>query len=256
MVHEHDQAEWDRHRPVIEQKYIKEKMTRQQLLRHMEGHHGFPASRSQYERNFKEWGLRKNHKQKVYACIDRELKRKHMDADSAEVIIGNVVYPRKKLKKAISRHVHLSLQSRWPNVGDAASHALINLQGSTRSDVSSAVFVRPSLRPGLSLAMVQRLPWLEVKEPIAQLLKGTNQHTDRPSQIAPPRSETSGLAHIHGELAISTHTSLAKTLVSALVGKTFGASAQTGLLPLEAQFPEARIGRLQKGRFCNREKYE
>lgn len=43
MVHEHDQAEWDRHRPVIEQKYIKEKMTRQQLLRHMEGHHGFPA---------------------------------------------------------------------------------------------------------------------------------------------------------------------------------------------------------------------
>ncbi|KAL4878099.1 ankyrin repeat-containing domain protein [Aspergillus karnatakaensis] len=94
--------EWEIHKTEIESLYIDGKKTLAQVKDHMWAK-GFRKSKSQYERQFKKWGLQKYQKlPSTPECMfiaRRVEKRKRVDGKESEVIVHNEPYPPEKIRK-------------------------------------------------------------------------------------------------------------------------------------------------------------
>ncbi|KAK1144989.1 hypothetical protein N8T08_004704 [Aspergillus melleus] len=151
-------AVWESYRLELERLYIHENQQLPQVMEYMESKYGFSERKSQYEKYFKRWGLRKNQ-----PLTERRIdKRKREYQKESEVYINGVQYPPNKLKKSRYNKTFV------PTVE--------SLPGADSPKTPEGIVVCTPTSSGVQLLWNQSLPWLQ----FSKLLKpGTN--NDLPS---------------------------------------------------------------------------
>ncbi|KAH6882176.1 hypothetical protein BKA58DRAFT_14788 [Alternaria rosae] len=96
-----DEAIWNRYRTTIESLYWEKSLDK--IDAHMKKHHGFVASKSQYERHFRKWELRKNLTTAEWAATIRYLMRNSIDLEQVEVLFKGRGIPQNRVLQEIAR---------------------------------------------------------------------------------------------------------------------------------------------------------
>ena len=94
---------WEAHKEVIYDLYIVRDQTVDQVIHAMTAS-GFQASKQQYKRQFKKWGLSKNRKDNEWSYISSLLTRRSRKGKPSIVFMNNEMIPLRKLRKELSRH--------------------------------------------------------------------------------------------------------------------------------------------------------
>ncbi|KAI0872217.1 ankyrin repeat-containing domain protein [Hypoxylon argillaceum] len=68
--------DWERFKAIILNLYLLEKTTLNEVARYMEQNHQFSKKKSQYEYQFKKWGVKKNAKEKDWKSLRRQLEKR------------------------------------------------------------------------------------------------------------------------------------------------------------------------------------
>ena len=118
-----DEAIWNRYRTVIESLYWEKSLDK--IDAHMKKHYGFIAryfrhrciiirrsltlrSKSQYERHFRKWELRKNLTTAEWAVTIRYLTRNSIELDQVEVLFKGRGIPQNRVLQEIARRSSLT----------------------------------------------------------------------------------------------------------------------------------------------------
>ncbi|GLA48563.1 hypothetical protein AnigIFM63604_004081 [Aspergillus niger] len=182
-------AIWDSYRSELERLYIHENQKLGEVREYMRTKYGFDERKSQYEKYFRRWGLRKNHPltPSEGKFIGRRIdKRKREDQKESEVYVGGVQYPPSKLQKSRYNQTFVSTVDNLP---DAPS-----------PNTPEGIVVCTPATPGMRLIWNQSLPWLQ----FAKLLK-PGQDNNLPSlpsalTVTSPRSPGALTNNINREL--------------------------------------------------------
>ncbi|KAN0105848.1 ankyrin [Hyaloscypha variabilis] len=83
--------QWNTHKDMIEQVYLKQNMTVGQVIKFMEEEHNFKRSKPQYERQLKSWGFRKNLKGAEWRAARRAIKSRPQSKPTNVYIAGNLI---------------------------------------------------------------------------------------------------------------------------------------------------------------------
>ncbi|PYH33302.1 ankyrin [Aspergillus neoniger CBS 115656] len=149
---------WESYRPELERLYIHEGRKLSEVREYMRTKYGFDERKSQYEKYFKRWGLRKNHSltSAEGKFIGRRIdKRKREHQKESEVNVDGVQYPPSKLKK-----------SRY-NKNKTFVSTVDNLPNAPSPSTPQGIVVCTPATPGMRLIWNQSLPWFQ----FAKLLK-------------------------------------------------------------------------------------
>ncbi|KAI0098946.1 ankyrin repeat-containing domain protein [Nemania sp. FL0031] len=68
--------DWERFKAIILHRYLIEKISLQEVIYYMEQEHNFSKKKSQYEYQFKKWGVKKNSKKKDWENLRHQLERR------------------------------------------------------------------------------------------------------------------------------------------------------------------------------------
>jgi hypothetical protein len=122
------QALWDCHKQTIERLYVKEGKRLESsdgVIEFMGKHHNFhatyvyhcinihklmPASKSQYETQFRKWRLRKNLTKLEWKRIIRYLNQNTLDLEHREIVFQGVVLSKDRVLREIARHGSINEQ--------------------------------------------------------------------------------------------------------------------------------------------------
>ncbi|KAL3961261.1 hypothetical protein ACCO45_002784 [Purpureocillium lilacinum] len=101
---------WDNHKAEVERLFIRENRPLDEVIGILASSHDFHASKAQFERKLKEWGLRKNRMKKGdWKVISAKLaKRKRETGKDYEIYIDGVRCPSPKVRKETARHGYVS----------------------------------------------------------------------------------------------------------------------------------------------------
>ncbi|KAH7082662.1 hypothetical protein BKA63DRAFT_136118 [Paraphoma chrysanthemicola] len=171
---------WEHHRPTIERLYLKESKRLNAIDAYMRRHHKFIASKSQYEKNFKRWGWRKNLTAPEWRAIIRYIKERIICIDDVEVYFHGNVLSKERIEREKLRYgqstishgacklpegVEIAFRNRHADEGNALSASLpeiypefaeLALASSHIVATSSAPLSSPSylLEPELPLSII------------------------------------------------------------------------------------------------------
>jgi hypothetical protein len=117
-----DEGTWNRHRATIESLYWENSLDT--IEAHMKKHHGFTArychsriidgqsltlkSKSQYERHFRKWGLRKNLTTTEWVMVIEHLRSNSASLEEVEVLFKGREIPQKRVLQEIARRSSLT----------------------------------------------------------------------------------------------------------------------------------------------------
>ncbi|BCS18261.1 uncharacterized protein APUU_11089A [Aspergillus puulaauensis] len=152
---------WDAHRAEIEQLYIQDNKTLKCIAEFMSSK-GFRKTKSQYETQFKKWGLRK--KQTVPRNTDwnfiakRVEKRKRLGKEN-EVVIDGETIPSEKVRKLQYGKMFVSTADRFSGYGAPSPKTPEGVV--VRTPSSSIASLDQAWCGGLSLTWNASLPWLQ-----------------------------------------------------------------------------------------------
>ncbi|RAK92212.1 ankyrin [Aspergillus costaricaensis CBS 115574] len=149
-------AIWESYRPELERLYIHEGQKLSEVREYMRTKYGFDERKSQYEKYFKRWGLRKNHSltSAEGKFIGRRIdKRKREHQKESEVYVDGVQYPPSKLKKSRYNKTFVSTVDNLPNAPSPST--------------PEGIVVCTPATPGMRLIWNHSLPWSQ----FAKLLK-------------------------------------------------------------------------------------
>ncbi|KAK6345532.1 hypothetical protein TWF718_007444 [Orbilia javanica] len=108
MTHTTSQATsedlWEQNKRCIIQLWIGERYSMKKLIKVMEEECGFIATKSQYNRQFRAWGLKKNLKKQDAKHIQQELQRRKDANKDTSVKLHGVPLEEKNLNRRLSRH--------------------------------------------------------------------------------------------------------------------------------------------------------
>ncbi|OJJ01298.1 hypothetical protein ASPVEDRAFT_82823 [Aspergillus versicolor CBS 583.65] len=168
---------WDAHRAEIEQLYIQENRTLKYIAEFMTSK-GFRKTKSQYETQFKKWGLRKKQTVPRNANWDfiarRVEKRKRLHGKESEVVIDEETIPREKVRKLQYGKTFVSTAARFSGYGAPSPKTPEGVV--VRTPPSIARLAGQAWSGGLSLAWSPSLPWLQFTK-----LLHVNQNRDLPA---------------------------------------------------------------------------
>ncbi|KAI0855133.1 Clr5 domain-containing protein [Xylaria cubensis] len=68
--------DWERHKAIILHLYLLEKTPLHKATAYMQQEHNFTRKRSQYEYQFKKWGVKKNLKKEDWQHLRHQLQKK------------------------------------------------------------------------------------------------------------------------------------------------------------------------------------
>ncbi|KAK4085863.1 hypothetical protein Purlil1_9820 [Purpureocillium lilacinum] len=116
---------WDNHKAEIERLFIRENRPLSEVIGVLASSHDFHASKAQFERKLKEWGLRKNRMKKGdWKVVSAKLaKRKRETGKDYEIYIDGVRCPSPKVRKETARHSYVSTIDKLRPPEDAPSPA-------------------------------------------------------------------------------------------------------------------------------------
>ncbi|PYH66340.1 ankyrin [Aspergillus vadensis CBS 113365] len=148
-------AIWESYRPELERLYIHEGQKLSEVREYMRTKYGFDERKSQYEKYFKRWGLRKNHSltSAEGKFIGRRVdKRKREYQKESEVYVDGVQYPPSKLKKSRYNTTFVSTVDNLPNANRVLAPSPSTPEG---------IVVCTPATPGMRLIWNHSLPWLQ-----------------------------------------------------------------------------------------------
>ncbi|UPL00340.1 hypothetical protein LCI18_011274 [Fusarium solani-melongenae] len=96
--------EWESLKTVISDLYLNQKMTLAEVMRLMEDEHGFQASKAQYVRKLKNWGMEKNSTNQKWKVAAQQVQKRKLEGKETEILINGRLVPWKKLRKATARY--------------------------------------------------------------------------------------------------------------------------------------------------------
>ncbi|RAH55457.1 ankyrin [Aspergillus piperis CBS 112811] len=167
-------AIWESYRPELERLYIHEGQKSSEVREYMRTKYGFDERKSQYEKYFKRWNLRKNHSltSAEGKFIGRRIdKRKREHQKESEVYVDGVQYPPSKLKKSRYNTTFVSTVDNLPNAPSPRT--------------PEGIVVCTPATPGMRLIWKHSLPWLQ----FSKLLEP--RRDDNPSSLPSVLSVTS-----------------------------------------------------------------
>ncbi|KAH6613402.1 ankyrin repeat-containing domain protein [Chaetomium tenue] len=95
-------AEWDSHKDAISTAYLTK--TLGEVITHIGDTYGFYATKAQYVRKLKQWGLEKNSTKEKWEFAASQVQKRRLEGKDTEVIINGRPVPAKKLKKEMARY--------------------------------------------------------------------------------------------------------------------------------------------------------
>ena len=113
-------AEWSSHRHVIQDLYVEKDRPLAEIIQQLTSQ-GFFASRGQYLRQFKKWGISKNTSAKEWKRINRKIQTRKQQGKESQVVINGALIPPRKVRKETSRYdfpSYLAAQSPSPGPMD------------------------------------------------------------------------------------------------------------------------------------------
>ncbi|KAL7625196.1 hypothetical protein AAE478_004411 [Parahypoxylon ruwenzoriense] len=129
---------WDRHRDTILSLYLTSDLTVEELVRTMDEDHGFSASLSQYEAQFRIWNARKNIRREEWEVILEKIDHLASQGIQSRVVISGHTVSDSRIQRARrhckSGHPPRKRKRTEPDLGDEsndfdASHVVIEIQG-------------------------------------------------------------------------------------------------------------------------------
>ncbi|KAK2616788.1 hypothetical protein QQS21_000165 [Conoideocrella luteorostrata] len=99
------------HRCLLEDLYIVQDLTLEEIRKFMRSEHSINAGRSSYERLFKEWGLRKTNKGENWNWVSHKVQKRQNDGRKSALYIRGKHIPIETRQKEISRHVSTRQQA-------------------------------------------------------------------------------------------------------------------------------------------------
>ncbi|KAI8711507.1 Clr5 domain-containing protein [Fusarium sp. LHS14.1] len=98
--------EWESLKAIISDLYLNQKMTLSGVMRLMEDEHGFRASKAQYVRKLKNWGMGKNSTNQKWKVAAQQVHKRKLEGKETEIVINGRLIPWKKLRKETARYAN------------------------------------------------------------------------------------------------------------------------------------------------------
>ncbi|OAP55348.1 hypothetical protein AYL99_10321 [Fonsecaea erecta] len=136
-------SDWQEHQSTICRLYQDEGMHMKKLIEVMSRDFGFNASKAQYMRQFKVWGIQKNMKGDFWKDLSRVLKSMRLKIADLDVFFNERLIPESKLRKELPRR-------------DLPTYT----QTTARPQMPEGIFVRPKIR--LPRILIISLPWYQI----------------------------------------------------------------------------------------------
>lgn len=95
---------WDHHEAIIKSLYVERKVKLGDLIKIMATSHRFRKTKSQYESQFKIWGIRKYRKIEDWKSIGRNIAERRRAGKESRVYIDGELIPKSRVQKQTSRH--------------------------------------------------------------------------------------------------------------------------------------------------------
>ncbi|GAB1315418.1 hypothetical protein MFIFM68171_05628 [Madurella fahalii] len=116
-------ARWEPHRTEILRLFVSEGKSLKEVIAILEQTRGFHASKAQYERKLREWGIRKNRmRNRDWFLIAQRIARRREQNKDSEVYIDGVQCPPSKVRKETARHGFVPTIDKFrPHTADAPS---------------------------------------------------------------------------------------------------------------------------------------
>ncbi|KAF2096134.1 hypothetical protein NA57DRAFT_59192 [Rhizodiscina lignyota] len=99
--------DWRRFDSLIRREY--KSRTLEELMQFMNRTHGFKATKSQYEKRFKDNGVRKKRPKSDWKSLGQLIRRRQSKGKRSDVYIDNELVTEQKLKKELSHHGHMTV---------------------------------------------------------------------------------------------------------------------------------------------------
>ncbi|KAI1329823.1 ankyrin repeat-containing domain protein [Xylariaceae sp. FL0255] len=98
-------SDWEQYRSTILNLYLIEKLPLRDVITYMNKEHSFTKNKSQYEYQFKKWGIRKNFSKQLWRFLDHHMKKRNGRA--TEITLHGLVIPLEKVHKETTRYADI-----------------------------------------------------------------------------------------------------------------------------------------------------
>ncbi|KAF5012913.1 hypothetical protein FDECE_1047, partial [Fusarium decemcellulare] len=112
------QTEWDSHKAVIFELYQKKTLAEMMIL--MESTYRFYASKAQYIRQLKKWGVEKYSTNEKWKSAAEQVQKRKLEGKETEILINGTPVPWKKLKKEMARYAAAQAKVAEESAGPSA----------------------------------------------------------------------------------------------------------------------------------------
>ncbi|KIW22439.1 uncharacterized protein PV07_12324 [Cladophialophora immunda] len=164
--HKISNDDWRKHKATICRLYKDEDMPMTRLIRVMSEKHCFDASKPQYMRQFRAWGVRKNQKGDFWKDLSRLLKNMKLNVADVDVFFNERLIPERKLRKQLPRY---DLPT-WT-------------QTTARCRIPDGIFIRPKIQ--IPRSLIISLPWYQICSQLEIAMSSSATRMDRPPSPLP-----------------------------------------------------------------------
>ncbi|KAL6411549.1 hypothetical protein AUP68_05265 [Ilyonectria robusta] len=97
-------AEWDRHKDHIQDMYVVQGKTLEDLISCMARDHGFEPTKAQYVCKLDGWNMRKNFKKEEWEHANTLVRKRKASGKDSELVMSGRVIDGEKRRKALNRY--------------------------------------------------------------------------------------------------------------------------------------------------------
>ncbi|KAI0548131.1 ankyrin repeat-containing domain protein [Xylaria curta] len=148
--------DWERHKAIILHLYLLEKNPLHQVITYMQQEHNFIKKKSQYEYQFKKWGVKKNLKKEDWQHLRHQLQKRL--GKQSEVTLFGIPLSKGRIRKEMLRYTAIPTASEF---GKRPSSP----------QLPCGIMVRARTPPIVENIMWPSLPWFQFKNGIFPMLR-------------------------------------------------------------------------------------
>ncbi|KAI0452218.1 ankyrin repeat-containing domain protein [Xylaria acuta] len=148
--------DWERHKAIILHLYLLENTSLHQVASYMQQNHNFAKKKSQYEYQFKKWGVKKNLKKENWQHLRHQLQRR--TGKQSEVTLFGVPLSPSRVRKETRRYTTI------PTAGDFGKRP-------PSPEALNEMIIRAQTPPIIEDITWPSLPWFHFKNKILPALR-------------------------------------------------------------------------------------
>ncbi|CEN60324.1 hypothetical protein ASPCAL02765 [Aspergillus calidoustus] len=113
MPSQDDTIDWAKHRKILRRLWLVEDKKRDDIMKFMAENFNFRATRTQYDRKFREWGWRKNLKSQEWRIIGSQIAQSKNAGKLPSVYINGMLVPEETVWRSTRRHDFPTIKERY-----------------------------------------------------------------------------------------------------------------------------------------------